>query len=490
MKTLFYSILTLCSLTAFGQEKTYSFDKKISYKVSMPDEIQGYLTGEEEMFFINYLSKEAILGTFEGNSYLYQTDVTKSFNHESFLTLNNRLYNVFANSLENDLKIKIPYYYEGIDEKSLLPYDDDFFTEIISIKNMNSTQTINGYKCNDYEIESKAFEEIKKSTICIDEKNQLDNMTHLFPKSKLKGLLVRIDAGDFIGFTIDKVSNANVKVKFDEKKEIENFTNVIAKKKQEYENLMTGVDSTYATEAYTPDNRYEDPIINYYTYQTSDNDNVNSLFGTIASLNYGLVYTDNDYDGNPDIDRNKALSAAEGSTNQLIKQFKKNKIADKSEVKELNNLFKTYFDDAKKFKLTKGSTDIDEAAVAVDSAVAADYSMADFYDPYTSTYKTTDINVIDLAIDNPEVQDFMKIAPEHCKDLKTKIPAFIDKELGNLVHNYTGQVCDLYIYQSGSVGLPETINAMRKSVLEINNKYDKLKKEDKDKLTTFLNSLD
>ncbi|WP_313566172.1 hypothetical protein, partial [Empedobacter sp.] len=62
MKTLFYSILTLCSLTAFGQEKTYSFDKKISYKVSMPDQIQGYLTGEEEMFFINYLSKEAILG--------------------------------------------------------------------------------------------------------------------------------------------------------------------------------------------------------------------------------------------------------------------------------------------------------------------------------------------------------------------------------------------------------------------------------------------
>jgi len=31
---------------------------------------------------------------------------------------------------------------------------------------------------------------------------------------------------------------------------------------------------------------------------------------------------------------------------------------------------------------------------------------------------------------------------------------------------------------------------MRKSILEINNKYDKLKKEDKDKLTTFLNSLD
>ena len=175
----------------------------------------------------------------------------------------------------------------------------------------------------------------------------------------------------------------------------------------------------------------------------------------------------------------------------MVKQFKKNKLANKSEVKELNNLFKTYFDDAKKFKLTEVSTDYDEAAVAVDSAVAAtEVSLAEYYDPYTSAYKTTDISKIDLAIDNPDIQDFMKVAPKHCKNLKAKIPTFTDKDLGNLVYNYAEQVCDMYIYQSGSVALSGTIDAIRKSVLEINNKYDKLKKEDKDKLTTFLNSLD
>ena len=257
--------------------------------------------------------------------------------------------------------------------------------------------------------------------------------------------------------------------------------------------MMSSVDTAYAAEAvaYSPDNRYEDPIINYYNYQTSESDNVNSLFGTVASLNYSLIYNDSDYDGNPDIERSKALATAQGSTNQLVKQFKKNKLANKSEVKELNNLFKTYFDDAKKFKLTEVSTDYDEAAVAVDSAVAAtEVSLAEYYDPYTSAYKTTDISKIDLAIDNPDIQDFMKVAPEHCKNLKAKIPTFTDKDLGNLVYNYAGQVCDMYIYQSGSVALSGTIDAIRKSVLEINNKYDKLKKEDKDKLTTFLNSLD
>lgn len=105
--------------------------------------------------------------------------------------------------------------------------------------------------------------------------------------------------------------------------------------------------------------------------------------------------------------------------------------------------------------------------------------MADYYDPYESTYKTDDISVIDLAINNPDVKEYLKIAPKHCTDLKTKIPTFSDKDLGNLVYNYAGQVCDLYIYNSGSVGLPETVNALRKSVLEINNKTDKLTKKTK-----------
>ncbi|MGU9938320.1 hypothetical protein ACNFNZ_07045 [Empedobacter brevis] len=484
MKTLFYSILTLCSLTAFGQEKTYSFDKKVSYKINLPDEYRVYLEGQKELLFVTYITKDAVLGTSEGGPY-----VSGSFNKESFFIHNNRFFDVYANSLENQLSIKAPYYYEGVSEDNLKPYSDNLFEKFVSVKNLNSSATINGYTCNEYELTSKTEFENKTSTLCIDEKNAINNVAIMFPQIKLKGLLVRYDAGDFNGLTIQNIANSNVKVTFDEKKEIENFTNEIAKKKLEYDNLMAAVDSTSPAAAYTPDNRYEDPIINYYTYQTSDNNNINNLFGTIASLNYSLVYTDNDYDGNPDIDRSAALSTAQGSTTQLIKQFKKNKLANKSEVKELNNLFKTYFDDAKKFKLTEVSSDYEEAAVAVDSAVSA-VSMADYYDPYISAYKTTDINTIDLAIDNPNVQDFMKIAPEHCKDLKTKIPTFTDKELGNLVYNYTGQVCDLYIYQSGSVGLPETIDAMRKSVLEINNKYDKLKKDDKEKLATFLNSLD
>ena len=167
---------------------------------------------------------------------------------------------------------------------------------------------------------------------------------------------------------------------------------------------------------------------------------------------------------------------------------KKNGLINGEETKELNKLFKKYYQDAKEFKLEE-NLDADYATVAVDSAVAVtDY--AEVYEPYSSSYKTSDIGVVSLAIDNEYLESYMKVAPEYCKNLKTKIPTFSDKDLGNLVYNYAGQVCDLYIYNSGNVSLNGTIDALRKSVLEINNKYEKLKKEDKEKLTTFLNSLD
>ena len=489
MKNLFYSLIALCSLTAFGQQKTYSFDKKVSYKISIPDDYSAYYDGKE-MYFVNYISKDALLGTFDGFTNEYASST--SFNHQTFFIQKKRVFEVIANSLENRLSIKAPSYYEGIDEKSLQPYSDNFIGNIESIKNLNSTQTINGYKCNEYEVMTKNEYEQKPVTICVDEKNQLNNTSYLLPKANLKGLLVRMDAGDFNGFTIDKISTASAKISFDEKNEIEKFNEELAKRKKEYEEAYANatVDSAAAVVDY-PDNRYEDPLMSYYSYANSENANVNSIFNTVASLSSSLVNKDDDYDGNLDYDRTKALKTAEGSSKQIIKQYKKNGLINSSEAKELNKIFTKYYDDAKAFKIVQNtsyedaSDNTEEAAYAVtDSAYVTDVN------PYESTYKTDNINVISLAVENRDMSQYLKAAPEYCKDIKSKIPTFSDNQLGNLVYNYAGQVCDLYIYESGSVSLSGTIDALRKSVLEINNKYDKLKKDDKEKLTTYLNSLD
>ncbi|MEG0930887.1 hypothetical protein [Algoriella sp.] len=492
MRNLFYSLIALCSLTAFGQEKTYTFDKKVSYKISVPDEYSAYFTNKD-IYFFNYISKDALLGTFSGVT-SYYTSTGNTFNQESFFIQNNRVFNVYTNSLENRLSIKVPTYYEGVEDKDLQPYDDNFIGDFSSINNLNSTQTINGYTCNEFEIISKKEVEETKTKICVDQKNQINNIVFLVPKANLKGLLIRLDDGNFNGFTINEISNSSAKISFDDKKEIEKFNVEIVKSKEEYQQLYANaaVDSAaIASEYAMSDNRYDDPLIGYYSYATSENENVNSVFNTIASLGYGIVQKDDDYDGNPDYERTKALKTVEGSTKQIIKQYKKNGLVNSSEAKELNKLFKKFYEDANDFKLVS-NPDYEDAAVAADSAYAeaVDALDAEAYEPYTSTYKTDDISVVSLAIENPDVKEYLKVAPKHCTDLKTKIPTFSDKDLGNLVYNYVGQTCDLYIYESGSVSLSGTINALRKSVLEINNKSDKLTKDDKEKLTTFLNSLD
>ena len=161
------------------------------------------------------------------------------------------------------MSIKIPSYYEDIGDKYLQPYDNNFLGDFSSIKNLNSTQTINGYKCNEFEVLTKNEYEEKAISICVDEKNAISNVNYLLPKSNLKGLLVRLDAGDFNGFTIDKISNSTAKISFDEKKEIERFTQEATKRKEEYEKLYAGsaVDSAVAAEAVYADNRYNDPLI-------------------------------------------------------------------------------------------------------------------------------------------------------------------------------------------------------------------------------------
>ncbi len=488
MKNIFLSIAVLCSMTAFGQEKTISFEKKISYKVILSDEYSSFL-GDDEVYLNTYIAKDALLGNFEGGITTFLN--SNPFQQESFLIQNNRVFQVSNHSLENRLSIKLSPYYQVDELDSLKPYDDNFIGDFVSIQKLNTTQKINGYNCNDYEIISKNDNEENSSTkICIDEKNQLNNASYLFPQANVKGLLVSLNSDDLNGFIIDKVTNSSAKVSFDEKNEIESFKAQIVKQKERYKELYDDSDVSVDSVAVEPslnDNRYEDPMVNYYSYGNSDNENVNTAFNTIAYLAYSVVLKDGDYDGNYDYDRSKALKTAESSTKAIIKEYKKNSLLTKDEAKELEGFFKKLYQDAKEFKLVKQESYYEPLDYAPEETV--DSAWTD-YDAYQSTYKTDDISRVSLAIELPYLQEYLKAAPEHCQDLKTKIPTFSDKDLGNLVYNYTGQVCDLYIFNSGNVALAETINALRKSVLEINNRYDKLKKEDKEKLTTFLNSLD
>lgn len=480
MKKLFYSLFALCSLTLSAQEKTYSFDKKVSYNIKIPNE---YLLIDTKDLNMNlYISKDAILGNSDGNYYF------DGFTTNAFLATNNKFFDVTVNSLENNLQIKTPTYYDGVYDDYYQPYSDNFFGKIGKITHLNTTETFNGFTCHNYQVEITENDSTKVNTFCIDHTSKINNAKLMLPNQNINGLIVKYIDSDANGLYIKKIADSNIKVTFDEAKSIEKYNQVLADNKKEYENYLSSADSIVnPTDDYVFDNSYYDPINLYSNYATSESENVNNVFNTIASFTYYVVQQDANYDGDKDFDRSKAIKTSEESTKQIVRQFKKNGLINKSEAKELNNLFNEYFNDAKNFKFEQVSQLATDSFDETDTSVA---NVATDFSSYSSEYKKLDLNDISLAIDQPEIEIFLQSAPKHCKDLKNNIPSFSDNKLFNLVYNYTGQVCDLYIYNSGYVALESTIDAIRKSVLELNNSYESMTKEDKEKLKRFLNSLD
>lgn len=479
MKNLFYSFIALSSLTLSGQEKVFSFDKKVAYEIKAPEEYLLLMTPEGLNLNL-YSGKDAVLGNSEG-SYSFNGFLTNAF-----LATNNKFFDVSINSLENVLSIKTANYYNDYDQDYYKPYSEDFFGKISKLTNLKTTETYNGFTCNNYQVEIAIQETVKTQTFCVDHSSKINNAKMMIPNQNINGLIIKFIDENNSGLFIKKITDSNLKVTFDEKNAIEKYNEELAKIKAEYDASYAVDDTVTAAFDDYIDNSFDDPIISYSSYATSENEKVNNVFNTIASLTYYIVTQDNDYDGVKDFDRSKAIKTSEESTKQTVKQFRKNGFINKGEEKELNKLFKEFYKDAKDFKLiTNGES---SRIYQLEDAIA-DSSVYIFED-YVSDYKNADITDVSLAVEEPEAEKYLTMAPNHCKNLKNNIPDFSDKNLKNAVYNYVGQVCDLYIYNSGYVGLAVTIDALRKSVLDINTKYETMKKEDKEKLNKFLNSLD
>lgn len=490
MKKLFCSIITLCSLTLLAQEKTHSFDQRLVYDYNVSEELSAMypIDNTLENKLSIYIGKESLLGHSD-NDFLFE-----GFNSSAFLITKEYYFDVRLNSLENQISIKTPTLYNYSDSKEYLPYDAEHFSLNNKLVNLNTTETINGFTCNNYKLVNPDSENAE-TVYCIDEKNAVDNVSYLIPKQPIKGLIVKVgDIYNSSSLVLNRIEKSNLKVYFDEKKSIKKYEDNIVKLKELYKSLYetdTINQSEYYPEQYNSDNRYEDPLYEYFNFITSDNEKVNTLYNSIASSILSTVTLDSDFDNNFDFDRAKALKATEESTKKTIQSYKKNGLITKDEAKELNNNFAQYFDKAKKFKLEKNIETIqnEDVALDLDTIDAAAYA-ADVALDYQSDYKNTSLKDVQLAIDEEDSKYYLNIAPSHCKDLKNQIPDFSNSDLKDIVYNYTGQICDLYIYQTGVVDLTSTVDAIRKSVWELNKNYDSYKKEDKEKLKKFFDSLD
>ena len=483
--TILLALLS-CSLT-FAQQKKYNYDQKLTYTLDIQrEDAKDY---DYNVKLINYYSNESLFGSLELQSPWIESS------KESFISVNNRLYDVESNSIENIITIKSNFNAWDEPNEDTKPYSSGFFGDIKDVKPLNTTSTFKQYTCKNYEItyvetttdDGYSYEK-GKDIICIDEKNAINNSNFLLPNHNLKGLLVSLKNEDN-GFTLNlsNIEKTNVSITFDEKGETEKYYANIEKAKKEYKDLLSSTEA--ATEAaeeglfdspYAESNVYLHPFCNFQTYY-SDLEIAPDAIYQIYNESCSELYND-------DLDYKKYIKSAKKLINEKINFYQSMNLISKDEKKLIQNANKKLFKDADSFKINKVESPIVDPNLYDTAEPVESYAEeAIAGEIYKSTYKSIDINPISLAMEATD--SYKEYIPNYCK--KLELPAFTNKEFSLHVKNYIGQICDLYaIPYDGNVAIKETIDSMRKSFLKINELKEKQTKQDQTLFDQYINNLD
>ena len=112
---------------------------------------------------------------------------------------------------------------------------------------------------------------------------------------------------------------------------------------------------------------------------------------------------------------------------------------------------------------------------------------------YNSAYKTMHMEKKpNLALDVDLKSENLKQAiPQFCSDIYGQVSVFENEELQKQLLHFMGQTCDLYLYPKvDNVYYDGTLDALRRSVLEIEKLRPSLSKKDLKNLRTLIENLD
>ncbi|SFN37422.1 hypothetical protein SAMN05421741_104173 [Paenimyroides ummariense] len=488
MKKIVCLALSLTAFVGFAQNnKSVEFTKKLSYKIEMSEDSYNEFT-EAEYSNINYdhyldkNNKESLL------SFYYNDTAAASYggSESNFFVSKNWM---------------VPLSVSGISKAvNYTPYGAfKILNEGQTVTKLDRKGTIGGTNCQYYailrDIDNK---ESYDYCFCIDESNKINNAESIFPDSKLKGLILSVEYNTESSYKLVYKSSQNVSLKLDIDSDkisadIEEYQKSVV---EEYpvDAAAVAVDSVLAYGDYG--SVYSDPLYTYnYDGSELQDYSLYSYITPIYSVTTNALYNTKEYGGEGTLNRDQVASFYKKESKSLVKNLKSAKMITADQKKELEKFFKTQNEKIKNYvpnqPIDYAATDVAEAYAVTDTAAyAEDY---DYYTKYESSYKNETIDDIVLAYDL-DVKDNEKIkeyAPDYCDNLKSKIPNFQNKSLSTHVHNLTGQICDLYLYNNGgNVGYFETINSMRKSYLEIEKLRSTLSQKDQKLLLEFIKNLD
>lgn len=147
-------------------------------------------------------------------------------------------------------------------------------------------------------------------------------------------------------------------------------------------------------------------------------------------------------------------------------------------------------------KYVENDTIVDSAVAVEDNlyGIEPDLEEEDYFHlPYKSEYKQIILEgKPELAIvEHSNNEKLMGSIPKFCAKIEEQISLFENTELKNALYHFLGQTCDLYLYPNTyNVAYKETLDYLRKSILEIEKLKPNLSKKDQENLYKLLENLD
>ena len=365
--------------------------------------------------------------------------------------------------------------------------------EDVSIKadftKTNKKGKVGGVSCNYYEGalvgKGKAVMEV-----CVDETSSYDNFSKVFSGNTKKGLILSIsikEKGDKVTFNLTKNEPLNLSMTLDTKQiekgfvEREKKAAAIATARGEEEHDCSAIDAS--EEGYAVD-----PLLNVYStnaYKNNGLDNVALFYQIVA-------FGDNEEDYKLGEGRKKTIALLKLNYKSILKNHLKTKHISKEEYKKMVKFFKEYVKEVEAFDPEKAPK-IEEATEVRALEPEEFEAEAREFPKYNSAYKTMHMEKKpSLALDGALKSENLKQAiPQFCSDIYGQVSVFENEELQKQLLHFMGQTCDLYLYPKvDNVYYDGTLDALRRSILEIEKLRPSLSKKDLKNLRTLIENLD
>ena len=468
MKKLFFTFGLFVVSLAFGQMETVKFDRKLVYE-------QDAANGKEARRILDELGT---LEYYHSSSY-------------GMLRIKPKM---------EDYPYAIGSYYVFFGKKSpfwttIDPVDKTIAMSPLSMEDVdikvdftktNNKGKVGGVSCNYYDGVLSEEEKIIME-VCVDETSSYDNFSKVFSGNTKKGLILSMsikEKGDKVTFNLAKNEPFNLSMTLDTQQiekgfvEREKKAEAIATARGEEEHDCSVIDAS--EEGYAVD-----PLLDPYTSNTFRNADVDDdIFYQIA------VFGKSQGDYVSGEGREKYIALLKLNYKSILKNHLKTKYISREEYKKMVKFFEEYIKEIKAFDPKKAPKR--EDAVEVRDDVAEPLKDTEF-PKYNSAYKTMHMEKKpNLALDGALKSENLKQAiPQFCSDIYGQVSVFENEELKKQLLHFMGQTCDLYLYPKvDNVYYDGTLDALRRSVLEIEKLRPSLSKKDLKNLRTLIENLD